>query len=277
MEHTFYLANYFTKLSSWQLNPNQKKLSICLHGWLDNADSFLPLAKILDDREIYAFDFLGHGHSDHLPRGCSYSILLFAQHFIDLIQANNWKNISIIAHSLGTSIAMILAASIPERIKELILIEGFGPFTSGYENFCNNFKEANISFQKKNKTILKKYSSIEEASEERSAKTGIDLKSSKIICTRNLKKVENYYIWRTDPRLLAKSLYPLTEEHFCEFIRNIKCPIKLFLASDSFLRKVSFLDKRIDLIKEKIDIFNLKGHHHIHLQNPEIIKKYLNS
>ncbi len=36
-------------------------ITLCLHGWLDNAASFLPLMPYLPDRRIIAIDWPGHG------------------------------------------------------------------------------------------------------------------------------------------------------------------------------------------------------------------------
>ena len=46
---------------------------LALHGWLDNAASFIPLAAALPGLDLVAIDLPGHGHSAHMPPGTQYN------------------------------------------------------------------------------------------------------------------------------------------------------------------------------------------------------------
>ncbi|KAH0616826.1 hypothetical protein JD844_028240, partial [Phrynosoma platyrhinos] len=49
---------------------------LCLHGWMDNADSFSKLIPLLPKDCYYmAIDFAGHGLSSHRPAGCPYYLI----------------------------------------------------------------------------------------------------------------------------------------------------------------------------------------------------------
>lgn len=54
---------------------NAKPL-LCLHGYLDNSNSFRPIAPYMtksDEYYMIALDLPGHGHSSKLPYGIPYS------------------------------------------------------------------------------------------------------------------------------------------------------------------------------------------------------------
>lgn len=55
--------------------PTNVQPIIALHGWQDNAGTFLRLAPMLPkDVSVLCIDLPGHGHSTHLPPGQSYYI-----------------------------------------------------------------------------------------------------------------------------------------------------------------------------------------------------------
>ncbi|MEO8000969.1 MAG: alpha/beta fold hydrolase, partial [Arenimonas sp.] len=52
-------------------NPEGEKI-LCLHGWLDNAASFVPMMPMLEKYNVVALDMAGHGGSQHRMPGYDY-------------------------------------------------------------------------------------------------------------------------------------------------------------------------------------------------------------
>ena len=61
------------RLAAKRYGSSNKPVLLALHGWLDNADSFVPLVnalseqQVLTDYQIIAVDWPGHGLSQHRP------------------------------------------------------------------------------------------------------------------------------------------------------------------------------------------------------------------
>ena len=104
---------------------------VALHGWLDNFASFIPLASHLR-RRFVAFDLPGHGTSDHKPIGTYYYLSdgVFDVYEAILELGFAKQGVHLVGHSLGASLALMIAAAAPQLVKSLVLIEGFGPISA---------------------------------------------------------------------------------------------------------------------------------------------------
>ena len=52
---------------------------LALHGWLDNAASFVTLSLHLRDIDLVAIDLPGHGATTNLPLAADYQVVTFAR------------------------------------------------------------------------------------------------------------------------------------------------------------------------------------------------------
>ena len=77
---------------------------LCLHGWLDNANSYVPMMPYLPDMDLVAVDLPGHGHSSHLQG--PYSVLDTAVRCFEIANALEWDTFHVVGHSLGGSLAL---------------------------------------------------------------------------------------------------------------------------------------------------------------------------
>ncbi len=98
---------------------------LLLHGFMDAAASFDLVAPALADAglRVVAPDLRGFGESDRVPSGGYY-------HFPDYVadaDALLEGDVFVVGHSMGGTIATLLAGTRPEHVKKLAVLEGVGP------------------------------------------------------------------------------------------------------------------------------------------------------
>ncbi|XP_033017421.1 serine hydrolase-like protein 2 isoform X4 [Lacerta agilis] len=109
---------------------------LCLHGWLDNANTFNRLIPLLPKDCYYmAIDLAGHGLSSHRPPGAVYHFLDYVGDVRRVAAAMKWNRFTLMGHSLGGSIAGMFSCIFPELVDKLILVESYGfyPAPQGYQ------------------------------------------------------------------------------------------------------------------------------------------------
>ncbi|RMC03359.1 hypothetical protein DUI87_20555 [Hirundo rustica rustica] len=100
---------------------------LCLHGWLDNANTFDKLIPLLPRGYYYvAMDFSGHGLSSHRPAGCPYHFLDYVTDVRRVAAALQWKRFTLMGHSMGGAVAGMFCFLYPEMVDKLILLESLG-------------------------------------------------------------------------------------------------------------------------------------------------------
>src|SRR5690606_5496454 len=115
---------------------------LALHGWLDNAASFVPLAAHLEGIELVAIDLPGHGRSAHLPPGADYSFAAAVHLVLDVADALGWERFALLGHSMGAGISSLVAAACPERVRRLVAIEALGALPDTPENTVPRLRQA---------------------------------------------------------------------------------------------------------------------------------------
>nr|XP_012332387.1 serine hydrolase-like protein 2 isoform X2 [Aotus nancymaae] len=97
---------------------------LCLHGWLDNANSFDRLIPLLPQDLYYvAMDFGGHGLSSHYSPGVPYYHQNFVNEIRRVVAALKWNRFSIMGHSFGGVVAGMFSCTFPEMVDKLILLD----------------------------------------------------------------------------------------------------------------------------------------------------------
>lgn len=91
-----------------------------IHGLFGDMNNLGMIARGLTDYTTIQVDVRNHGDSFHSDE-MNYAVM--AQDIVELIDALNIPELIIIGHSMGGKIAMAVTQYIPEKIKELIIID----------------------------------------------------------------------------------------------------------------------------------------------------------
>ncbi|NWZ77241.1 SEHL2 protein, partial [Poecile atricapillus] len=116
--------------------PSEGHPVLCLHGWLDNANTFDKLIPLLPRGCYYvAMDFSGHGLSSHRPAGCPYHFLDYVTDVRRVAAALQWRRFTLMGHSMGKLLGFSFSYCFispqfcflyPEMVDKLILLESLG-------------------------------------------------------------------------------------------------------------------------------------------------------
>ncbi len=247
---------------------------LCLHGWLDNAASFVPLSAHLEDFDLVAIDFAGHGFSAHRPETSRYYFPEYLYDLDELLDALGWDDCHIIGHSLGGGVACGFTAALPERVKRLVLLDVVGIFTIPVEQATRQLR-LSLKSVRKNRSILKPYESVEEAMLARQKNSPLSDAAARLICERALEHTGDYYQWRTDPRLNWRSPQFLTNDQVINILESISSPVLAITTAtiEKFLGG-DVLDQRLASIGDCTHVLH-EGHHHFHMEEAEIVAAHI--
>lgn len=107
-------------------NPDAPPL-LLIHGGRDHCRSWDWVAEELRHNwHIIAPDLRGHGDSAWSPDG-NYEMSAFVYDLAQLVHQLNLAPVTIVAHSMGGSIATRYTGLYPENVRKLVAIEGLGP------------------------------------------------------------------------------------------------------------------------------------------------------
>ncbi len=106
--------------------PGHAPALVFIHGLGSASSSTFPRVVVhprLRDQRAILIDLLGYGYSGR-PIGFSYTMESQAEIVVALLAALDVADSVLIGHSMGGSIAILIAAAAPDRIGRLVVAEG---------------------------------------------------------------------------------------------------------------------------------------------------------
>ena len=248
---------------------------LALHGWLDNAASFVPLVRHLGDVDLVALDLPGHGSSAHLPGSADYTLSVSARAGFAFANALGWDRFVLLGHSLGGATATVMAAAQPARIARLALIESLGGLSEREDRTAQRLQEAFDAHVARTTRGLRVFADVDTAVRARMQANALSAPVARLLVERGIAAVDGGFAWRSDPRLTRATAVRMTEAQTRDLIAAIECPVHLvaadppppyFTADLREARTALLRDGRVTVVP---------GTHHLHMEMPERVADVL--
>lgn len=267
---TFSCESRGSKIEGWRHGDGTRTLA--LHGWLDNANTWKPIAEASEGVEWCSVDFPGHGRSEHVAEGQSYHFIDNVEVVLDVADALGWERFSLAGHSMGGSMAMMFAAAFPERVERLVLADSFGPITAPPEETVAMVRAGLLSRQRSRRTRTSFYPERAGLRERMTrGNPGLDEAAAEILLERNARFERNQgWAFTYDRRCRDVSAYRFTHEHVTAILRGIQCPTLLIRATEGGVLRYGDMKAQIAAV-EHLEIVEVEGGHHVHLVQPEVV------
>ncbi len=241
---------------------------LCLHGWLDNANSFLPLAAALPELPLLALDLAGHGHSSHRSADAHYYLLDYVADVATLCRQQGWQQLTVIGHSMGGMVATMLAASFPELVGRLVLLDSLGFITTPAAESAAQLRKAVISREQSPHKQKPVYSSVLDAASARQKQSDFDLATAQLLTERGICQTPEGFSWRADLKLREVSAFRLSQSQARAAIRQVDCPV-LALMSTQSPAEIQAATQLFQADYRQLQQLWCAGGHHLHMTDPQ--------
>ncbi len=256
-------------------DPTQP-LVIALHGWLDNALSFVKLAPLLNNHYVVAVDLSGHGLSSWRSVDSTYHIWDDLPQLVDVIDElaadyqtqRNAAKVALVGHSRGASVATLLACALGERCTSLTLIDGLLPAWGDKQNGAHQLRRFVDQRRGYMSRKARFFASIHDFAERRK-QYGFTTDSAKLLAPRGLEETETGWRLRSDPRLYGASAVYIDHIQREQIYQQLETPVLSIIAKQGLLSKDGLAQQTLQEARRSLSNFRsttIDGSHHLHME-----------
>lgn len=267
------LAARFTPLAALRGGRSDQPRVLALHGWLDNAASFLPLMELVTDFDFVAIDLPGHGLSAHRSAEASYLFVDWVREVFAAADALEWERFHLLGHSMGAGIASLAAVAHPERILSLLCLDGFMPVTSEADEVTSRLRDYVRDTLRDRRQVS---FPTEQAALEIRARAGEfeHLEGLRRMVARSIQPKDDRYLLKPDRRLQTHNPLRFSQRHVEQLASDLSVPTGIVVAENG----LEFVKDQVRSLGPRVRDFarfDVKGFHHVHLDAPERVAPFL--
>ncbi len=209
---------------------------LLIHGGLDHARSWDPVARALIDRyAVYALDLRGHGDSQWAI-GSQYSLPDFVLDVATLGDVLNRRPLTLIGHSMGGAIALQYAGVYPEGMAKVVAIEGLGPGVVEQRLAHVRMRQWIDGMHSLEQRRPHRYASLEDAAARmRQANPRLTAEMARHLALHGtLRNEDGSLSWKFDNYVRIRSPYGFNMEDARAIWNQIPCPVLLVRGQESW-------------------------------------------
>jgi pimeloyl-ACP methyl ester carboxylesterase len=249
---------------------------VLVHGYLDLAYSWKAFVAALQRRQqrppwIVAPDCRGHGDSGWVGAGGYY---YFPDYVFDLdcvVKALGATRINLIGHSMGGTISFLYSGTFPERVANLVLIEGVGPVGMEFADAPPKMARWIGEVHERGRRHFREYTSLD-AGADQLRQTNPRLKKEFAIELARAGMKQNdrgKWVWKFDPLHRTAAPQPFYTGQAVEFLRRIICPVLIVEGAESRQARRTDKQPRYDALQNCQRTTIAHAGHMVHQDHPE--------
>jgi len=237
--HTYFSQRLRLHYVDW--GNAQAPPMIMIHGGRDHCRNWdWVAADLRRDYHIIAPDLRGHGDSQWLVGG-SYNHADYVYDIAQLLKQTQMNPVTIVAHSLGGSIALMYAGLYPETVSRLVVIEGLGPPPQVIEERVNSPVHERLhawvdDLRRLSGRMPRRYPTLEEAYERMQTENPhlSEEQARHLTIHGSVQNEDGTYSWKFDNYVRAFPPIGIPFEEQYRLWSRIECPTLLFRGTESW-------------------------------------------
>lgn len=236
-----------------------------VHGLMNHARYWEHIAELLVPGYcVYALDLRGHGETEHAPGG--YLVWAFARDLHEFVQELDLEVFDLVAHSIGSRVAMAYARDHSQRIRKLVLAD-MGPemARTGARGIRKSVGESN-----KQAGFETEAHALEHFAKMYPGKSQ-DFLMRQLMASLTLDEATGQLVFRYDPGLHeATGKGAIVEIPFLwESLEHITCPTMVMRAAKSKVLSPEIAEQMLERIEDSRFVEIPDSGHQIPLHQPD--------
>ena len=282
--HTYYSQRLRLHYVDWGNEGAPPMLLV--HGGRDHCRNWDWVAQALrHDYHIIAPDLRGHGDSQWMIGG-SYELIDYVYDIAQLLDQKQLTPVTIVSHSLGGMISLQYAGLYPDRVKQLVAIEGAGPSPKMLKkHYSLGLDERLVKWvdtvRKLSGRLPRRYPSVEEAFQRmQDENPHLSPEQARHLTIHGVNQNEDgTYSWKFDNYVRVFTQTGLNEDQVHDLWTKITCPVLHVRGTESWASDPNE-DGRAAFFKDaRVENFEGAGHwvHHDRLDDfLALLREFLN-